>query len=420
MDKAPPRAIVSLMTHPSDIVIAGGGLSGSALALALASAGLGVTLVDPAPAETRAAPGFDGRSYALSLASVRLLKALDLWARLAETAQPILDIRVSDGRPGEGASPLALHFDHAEIEEGPMGHMVEDRHLRPALLAAIAESPTITHLPGRKVTDHAVSAGKIAVTLDDSTALDARLLVGCDGRRSPTAARAGIRRTGWRYGQTALVAAIAHKRPHHGCAHQFFTPAGPLAILPLKGNRASIVWTEREAEATRIAGLGPAGYLDALRPRFGSFLGEIELAGARFSYPLELSLANRFCASRLALLGDAAHAVHPIAGQGLNAGLKDVGALAEVLVEARRRGEDIGRLEVLERYQAWRRFDTATLALATDAINRLFSNDNPLLRAARDLGLAAVGALPGLRRGFIREAAGLSGAPPRLLQGKKL
>ncbi|MDJ0826572.1 MAG: FAD-dependent monooxygenase [Rhodobacter sp.] len=420
MDNARPRRILRAMDTVRDVLIAGGGLNGSALALALAQAGLTVTLVDRLGEDVRADAGFDGRSYALAHASKRLLDALGIWPAIGDAAQPILQIRVTDGRAGEGPSPFVLEFDHAEIEEGPMGFMVEDRHLRRALLAAIAETPAIEQISGRAVTGHEVGDASVTVTLGDGTAHASRVLVGADGPQSPTARRAGIGRMGWAYGQTALVCAIAHARPHGGCAHQFFMPPGPLAILPLTGNRASIVWTETEAEAARIQGLDDAGYLGALRPRIGDFLGEIALAGQRFTYPLTLSLAHRFAAPRVALLGDAAHRVHPIAGQGLNAGLKDIGALAQVLAEAHRRGEDIGRLDVLERYQRWRRFDTAALALATDGFNRLFSNDNSLLRLGRDLGLGLVNALPGLRRGLIREAAGLTGDVPRLLQGKPI
>jgi 2-octaprenyl-6-methoxyphenol hydroxylase len=408
------------MAQTTDIVIAGGGLNGMALAVALGQAGLSVTLVDPLSAEVRGDTGFDGRGYALSLASQRLLAAIGVWRMVAAQSQPILHITVSDGRAGEGASPLALDFDHAEIEEGPMGHMIEDRVLRPALLAVMGKVEGVTHVPEVSVIDHAPSSTGVTVTLSDGRQIEAALLVACDGKRSPTAARAGIRRTGWDYAQTALVCAIEHEKPHNGTAHQFFMPPGPLAILPLPGSRSSIVWTERHAMAEAVASMDDEDYLAVLRPRFGDFLGKIRLAGARFTYPLTLSVADRFVAERLALVGDAAHAVHPIAGQGLNAGLKDVAALAEVLVDARRRGEDVGRVDVLHRYERWRRFDTMTLAVATDAFNRLFSNDNPILRLGRDLGLGLVGRMPGLRRGFIREAAGLTGDLPRLSRGKPL
>jgi 2-octaprenyl-6-methoxyphenol hydroxylase len=404
------------MTHDVDVLIAGGGLNGTTLALALASGGLTVALVDPAPPGAREGE-FDGRSYALALTSQRLLKVLGIWGRIAANAQPILEIKVTDGRAGEGPSPFVLEFDHAEIEEGPMGFMMEDRFLRRALLDALAASPLITQIEGT-VTDHRAEEGSVTAELANGRTLRARMIVGSDGKTSPTAARAGIRRQGWRYGQTALVCAIAHELPHNGVAHQFFMPPGPLAILPLPGNRSSIVWSESEANAARIQALDDAAYLDVLRPRFGDFLGDISLAGKRWTYPLALSMTQSFVGPRLALLGDAAHAMHPIAGQGLNAGLKDVAALAEVLTDARRRGEDIGRPEVLDRYQRWRRFDTATLLLATDVFNRLFSNDNGFLRLARDLGMGAVNAMPGLRRRFIREAAGLTGDLPRLLKGK--
>lgn len=408
------------MTHDSDILIVGGGLNGPALALAMAQTGHSVTVIDALNEATRKEDGFDGRSYALALGSQRLLATLGLWDELAGNAQPMLEIKVTDGRAGEGPSPFWMHFDHAEIEEGPMGYMVEDRYLRRAFLGAMADEPRITHLSGKTVVAQDISTQAAAVHLQDGTRLTGRVLIGSDGRRSATAERAGIKRTGWGYGQTALVCALAHELPHNGVAHQFFMPPGPLAILPLTGNRSSIVWSETDTEAARINALSDADYLDVLRPRFGSFLGEISLTGQRFTYPLGLTLANSFIADRLALIGDAAHGVHPIAGQGLNAGLRDVAALAETLTRAARRGEDIGSEQVLARYQQWRRFDTATLALATDTFNRLFSNDNPLLRAARDIGMGVVNALPSLRRGFIREAAGLTGDVPRLMQGKPI
>lgn len=408
------------MKHDADVLIVGGGLNGPALALALAQGGLSVIVVDALPAATRAEDAFDGRAYALALASVRALQGLGLWPGLAAHAQPILDIVASDGHAGEGAAPLFLHFDHAEIEEGPMGHMLEDRYLRRAFLEAMAAAPGITHLAGETVVAQDAGSTGIGVRLASGRELAARLLVGCDGRASGTAARAGIRRSGHDYGQTALVCAIAHEKPHEGVAHQFFMPPGPLAILPLPGNRSSIVWSETRAMAEAIQAMDDADYLAVLRPRFGSFLGDIALEGARFSYPLNLTLANSFIAERLALVGDAAHGVHPIAGQGLNLGLRDVGALAEVVIEAARRGEDIASPLVLARYQQWRRFDTTLMALGTDMVNKLFSNDNPLLRLGRDMGLGLVGALPGLRRRFIREAAGLTGDVPRLLRGRPI
>ncbi|WP_151718328.1 FAD-dependent monooxygenase [Gemmobacter serpentinus] len=408
------------MSEDCDILIAGGGLNGPALALALAQGGLRVTVVDSRPAPARAEAGFDGRAYALALASKRLLAVTGVWPRV-DSFQPILKITASDGVAGQGASPFWLGFDSAELEEGPMGFMVEDRHLYAAFLSALRETTGVTLLSGDSVVAQEVGAQGVTVTLASGRRIAARLLVGCDGRQSGVAARAGIRRTGWGYGQTALVTAIRHEKNHEGTAHQFFMPAGPLAILPLAGgHHSSIVWSESEAAAQAIQALGDRDYLAALRPRFGDFLGEIALAGARFTYPLNLTLATSFVGPRVALVGDAAHGVHPIAGQGLNLGLRDVGALAQVVIEAARRGEDFGSLTTLEQYQRWRRFDSTTLALGMDTVNRVFSNGNPILRAGRDLGLGLVNALPGLRRGFMRQAAGLTGELPKLLAGQRI
>lgn len=301
-----------------------------------------------------------------------------------------------------------------------MGFMVEDQYLRPALLKAMSKVKSIRQISGDAVTGQSVDASGATVSLASGLPLRGRLLVGCDGRGSGTAQRAGITRTGWEYGQTALVCAIEHEHPHHGVAHQFFMPPGPLAILPLSGNRSSIVWSETAQSAARIHTMREEDYLTVLRPRFGSFLGQIKLAGERFTYPLSLSLANALVANRVALVGDAAHGIHPIAGQGLNAGVRDIAALAEVLADAARRGEDIGSVAVLDRYQQWRRFDNTSLAIATDAFNKLFSNDSSLLRSVRDIGMGLINSVPSLRRGFIREAAGLTGDLPRLLRGQPL
>ncbi|MFT5744608.1 MAG: 2-octaprenyl-6-methoxyphenol hydroxylase [Paracoccaceae bacterium] len=288
--------------------------------------------------------------------------------------------------------------------------------MRRAFLDALAENDRITQIAGETVVAQSVDARGAKVELASGKTVTAGLLIGSDGRRSGTAQRAGIARTGWGYEQTGVVCAVTHDRPHGGIAHQFFMPHGPLAILPLTGNRSSIVWSETDDRAAELAAMNDNDFLDALRPAFGSFLGEISLSGARFSYPLNLTLANSFIADRVALVGDAAHGMHPIAGQGLNAGLRDVAALAQVLADARARGEDIGSAPVMQRYQQWRRFDTATLAVATDTFNKLFSNDNPLLRGIRDIGMGVVNAIPAARRSFIREAAGLSGDLPRLMR----
>ena len=413
-------SILPVMKNDSNILIVGGGLSGPILALALAQAGLKVTVIDTLEQKVRKNAAFDGRSYAVALTSQRLLSGTGVWDVVADHSQPILEIKVTDGRAGEGPSPFFMHFDHAEIEEGPMGYMVQDRFLRRALLDAMNRTNGVTHISGQTVTNQVVTSSGANVTLSSGKVVHGALIVGADGRSSGTASRAGIKRSGWSYDQTALVCAIEHEKPHHGIAHQFFMPPGPLAILPLPGNVSSIVWSETAKNAAAFSALSDNEYVTMLRPRFGDFLGEINLAGKRFTYPLSLSLALNLAADRVALIGDAAHGVHPIAGQGLNAGMRDIAALAEVIIDANRRGEDIGSPNVLGRYEQWRRFDNTTLAIATDTFNRLFSNDNAGLRGLRDIGMGIVNAIPGLRRSFIREAAGLTGTLPRLMQGKPL
>ncbi len=399
-----------------DIAIVGGSLTGAATALAAAQAGFRVVVIDQLAAHTQVEQDFDGRSYAMALTSVRLLKALGLWTDLVETAQPILKIKVADGSSNTGPSPLFMQFDHAEIEEGPMGHMVEDRFLRPLLQQEMACYEIIEYIAGTALIEQAISGSEMQLTLSDGRQISTRLLIGADGRKSPSAGRAGINRIGWEYVQTALVCAIQHEIPHGGVACQYFLPAGPLAILPLTENRASIVWSETAKNAKQIMALSEAEYLSVLQPRIGDYLGKISMAGKRYSYPLDLTLAESFVAPRLALIGDAAHGLHPIAGQGLNAGLRDIAALVQVLKEAKLRGEDIGASATLMRYQEWRRFDATSLALATDAFNRLFSNDNSLLRLGRDMGMAIINAVPKARRSFIREAAGLTGTLPDLMR----
>jgi 2-octaprenyl-6-methoxyphenol hydroxylase len=404
------------MSLNSDIAIVGGGLIGPVLALACAKAGLKCVVVDAQSMDTRANAKFDGRAYALALASRRMLTALDIWQHVAEYAQNMNDIKVTDGRQGDGAAFLGLHFSSDEIEDGPMGSMLEDRYLRRTMMQMIDRHPDITHLSGTRVVAQTITAQGASLTLDDGSVVTTTLIVGADGRQSSTAARAGITRMGWDYKQTALVCAIAHEAPHNGIAHQFFMPSGPLAILPLPGNRSSIVWTEQSNLANAIHRLPDNDYLQVLRPRFGDFLGAIELCGPRHVYPLNLTIARSFTGPRVALAGDAAHGVHPIAGQGLNAGLRDVAALSEVLITAHQHGEDIASPAVLSRYAQWRSFDTAALATATDLFNRLFSNDNAFLRIGRDLGMGLVNALPSVRRTAIREAAGLNGDLPKLMQ----
>ena len=404
------------MEHDCDIAIVGGGFNGPALALAAAQVGLRVIVLDATSHKPRKNAKFDGRAYALALASKRLMAAVGVWENVAQDAEPMLNIRVSDGRAGVGASPFFMDFDHAELEEGPMGYMVEDRHLRYALQAAMQTSPLIEYRLATRVTGQSTGPEGVTLSLANNQKITTRLLVGADGRQSGTAARAGITYTGWQYGQTALVCAVEHDRPHGGVAHQFFMPAGPMAVLPLSARRSTVVWSEKTDSAAVIKTLDDAAFLDVLRPRFGDFLGDIALTGGRFSYPLGMMIAKSYIAPNVALIGDAAHGVHPIAGQGLNAGLRDVAALIQVLSEAKQRGEDFASQPVLARYQLWRRFDATALAVATDGFNRLFSNDNPILRLGRDLGIGMLNAMPKVRRGILREAAGLTGDLPDLMR----
>lgn len=407
------------MNLDTDVIIVGGGLSGAAAALGVAAAGLDVIILDagPKPAHPDA---FDGRAYSMPLGSQRFWAQTGVWDRVAGNAQIMQDVLVTDGRVSEGASSLFLHFDHREAEGGVFGWMVEDRHLRPAALDAMDENERITQRYDARVTAMTSEPGRAVLTLANGDTLTASLVVACDGRESPLRAMAGIRRISWDYPQNGLVCAVGHEKPHHGVAHELFLPAGPFAILPLTGNRSSLVWTERRATAERIQGLSDEGYLAEIQQRFGDFLGPLTLEGGRWTYPLKLSVAHDYAAPRLALTGDAAHAIHPIAGQGLNLGIRDAAALAEVLAEAMRQGEDIGDIAVLKRYQQWRRFDSTALAFACDGLNRLFSNDVGPIRALRDIGIAAVNQMPGAKRWFMKTASGLAGETPRLMRGETL
>ncbi|MBY8976013.1 UbiH/UbiF/VisC/COQ6 family ubiquinone biosynthesis hydroxylase [Rhodobacteraceae bacterium NNCM2] len=399
----------------TQIAIIGGGLIGPALALALDSAGFRVTLLDAQPVAAREAPDFDGRAYAVALASQKLLNVIGVWDAIDGNAQPILDIHV-----GEGSAPEPLlHFDPRELDQGKFGWMVEDRWLRGALLDGL-QAAGIPHIAPVTVTDVAREGTGATITLGGGETLAADLVVAADGRRSSIARSAGLRRVGWSYDQTGLVNAIEHELPHNGLAHQSFFPGGPFAVLPLTGNRSSLVWSEKRAEAERLSTLSDDLFIAEVAARIGGRLGEISLAGKRWAYPLDLTLATGYVAPRLALVGDAAHGVHPIAGQGMNMGLRDVAALAEVLTDAARIGEDIGTVNVLERYQQWRRFNATTMALGMDGLNRIFSNSSGLLSVLRQSGLRMVGSLGEVRRGLMREAIGTAGDLPRLLEGKAL
>jgi 2-octaprenyl-6-methoxyphenol hydroxylase len=403
-------------TFQTEVLIAGGGFAGLALALALRQA-LGprfaVTLADPA-----LAGGEDPRASAIAAAPRRMFEALGVWAAVAPHAQAILDMVITDSRVDDAVRPVLLTFA-GEIEPGePFAHMIENARLV-AELAAKAAAAGVT-LVSQPVKDFAAASADVTVELGDGSTWAAKLLVAADGGRSRLRERAGIAVHGWPYGQSAIVTTVAHERDHRGRAEEHFLPGGPFAILPLRDNRSSIVWTEHTADAERFVALPDAAFRDELEKRFGLHLGDIALAGPRRAYPLGLWVARNFVAERMALVGDAAHVIHPIAGQGLNMGLRDIAALAEAVVDAARLGLDAGDATVLERYQRWRRFDTMTMGVSTDVLNRLFSNQSDALRLARDIGLGLVDRLPPLKRMFMREAAGLSGEVPKLLRGEVL
>jgi 2-octaprenyl-6-methoxyphenol hydroxylase len=401
-----------------DVVIAGGGLVGSALALALSDHGMSVAVIDPQPVEARAAPDFDGRAYAVAPGSANLLRALGVWEAVAPKAEAVQRIEVADRHAG-AAMPAGVHFDPAEIGAPTLGWIVEDRWLRTALLEALAASD-VHHLSPETVADVTRSGGLAEVHLEDGTQLEASLVVACDGRRSAIARAAGIKYLAWGYEQTGLVSAIEHTLPHEGLAHQGFFAGGPFAVLPLPGNRSSIVWSDTADRAEALRALSDEAYTLEMAARIGGRLGEVTLAGRRWVYPLGLQLAADYARPRLALVGDAAHGVHPIAGQGLNMGLRDVAALTEIAVHALRRGEDIGALPVLERYQRWRRFDATALALGMDGLNRMFSSKSGPLQMLRNAGLALVGTSGAARRFFMNEASGSAGDVPRLLDGQPI
>jgi 2-octaprenyl-6-methoxyphenol hydroxylase len=400
----------------TDVVIAGAGFAGLALAIALRQ-GLGadfnVVITDPALARP---PGEDARASAIAAGARRLLETIDVWRSVSD-AQPILDMVVTDSRLGDAVKPVFLTFT-GEVEPGePFAHMVENGRLM-AALAAKAREVGVT-LRASAIESFEVDGERVSVRCTDG-ALNAGLLIAADGARSRLRELAGIPTYGWSYGQSAIVCTVAHEREHGGRAEEHFLPAGPFAILPLTGRRSSIVWTEEAREADRIVALPDDLFHAELEQRFGLHLGDIAVEGPRRVHPLGLTVARAFVAERLALVGDAAHVIHPIAGQGLNLGLRDVAALAETIVDAARLGLDVGATHVLERYQRWRRFDTMAMGLATDGLNRLFSNRSDALRLVRDVGLGLVDRLPGLKRLFIREAAGIVGDVPKLLRGEAL
>lgn len=403
---------------PLDVLVAGAGYVGLATAVSLKQArpSLSVAIVDAAP------PGAwerDGRASAIAAAACRMLERLGCWEEIAPEAEAITEMIVTDSKTSDPVRPVFLTFDGEVAPGEPFAHMVANRVLNGALRRRASELG-IDIVEGVAVASFETGPATTKVHLADGVSLEARLLAAADGVRSKLRDMAGIKTVSWEYGQSGIVCTVAHERPHNGRAEEHFLPAGPFAILPLSGNRSSIVWTERTADAERLVSGDPFVFEVELEQRFGLKLGEIKVEGTPRAWPLGLTLARAFVAPRLALVGDAAHGIHPIAGQGLNLGFKDAAALAETIVEADRLGQDIGALDVLERYQQWRRFDTVQMGVTTDVLNRLFSNDFGPLRAVRDIGLGLVERMPRMKEYFIRQASGLTGDTPRLLKGEAI
>ena len=408
------------MNERFDVIIVGGGMAGMTLGCALARAGVQTAVIEQSkPAQTKL-PAFDGRTTSIAHGSAQVLKGIGLWPLLKADAEPILDIRIADGHPSRGVSPLFLHFEHTEIGAEPFGYIIENRLIRDALFRLSGEMPSLTVVAPATVERAERDVDGAEVQLTDGRSLSCSLVVGADGRNSPLRRSAQISVNQFRYDQTAIVSTVTHERSQHGVAVELFLPGGPFAMLPMTDNRTNIVWTERSDLAPSFLELEESLFLTEVERRFGTWLGALELVGPRFSYPLGLMHASRYTDQRLALISEAAHAIHPIAGQGLNMGIRDVAARAEAVVDATRLGLEPSDPTALARYENWRRVDNTTLVAVTDALNRLFSNDIAPIRAARDAGLAAVGRVPPLKRLFMRHAMGVVGDLPRLVQGDPL
>jgi 2-octaprenyl-6-methoxyphenol hydroxylase len=399
-----------------DVLIVGGGLVGGTLACALARHGIEVAVIDGTDPKALLAAEYDGRCSAIALACQKVLDAVGLWDLMADETQPIRDIRVADGQ-----SPLFLHY-WEEDAGGPMGYMAENRSLRKAILKMLPTLPSATLLaPARLATLDRAADGVTAV-LEDGQEIRARLVLACDGRRSQVREMAGIGVKTLGYGQTAIVLTVEHEKPHDGCAVEHFLPAGPFAILPMPKNTSSLVWTEKDHLVAGILALPDDLFQAELELRFGDFLGKVKPVGPRFSYPLTLQFADRYVDTRLALVGDAAHGMHPVAGQGMNYGLRDVAVITEILVNAARLGTDLGTSTLLADYQALRRYDNLLMLGITDVLVRLFSNDVKPLALARRLGLAAVDKMTPLKKLFMSHAMGTVnlGPTPKLMKGESL
>jgi 2-octaprenyl-6-methoxyphenol hydroxylase len=413
-----PHGKTAAERPPVDVLVAGAGYVGLAAAVSMKQArpNLAIAVVDAAPEGVWQK---DGRASAIAAAACRMLGRLGCWSEIEPQAQPINDMVVTDSRTSDPVRPVFLTFGGEAASGEPFAHMVANKVLNGALRRRAAELG-IDIIEGVAVRAFETGAADVLVHLADGITLQARLLVAADGVNSRLRDMAGIKTVKWEYGQSGIVCTVAHERPHNGRAEEHFLPAGPFAILPLAGNRSSIVWTERTADAEKLVNGDELVFEIELEQRFGLKLGEIRVEDKPRAWPLGLTLARAFVAPRFALCGDAAHGIHPIAGQGLNLGFKDAAALAETVVEADRLGQDIGALDVLQRYERWRRFDTVQMGITTDVLNRLFSNDFAPLRTVRDIGLGLVDRMPMLKGFFIRQASGLSGGMPRLLRGEAI
>ena len=404
-------------------VVAGAALNGLATAVALSGPHVrrpvSALIVDAKDPRDFAQNSFDGRASAITASAKRMLEALGVWQQVAAQAQPMTEIAVTDSQDST-QRPTLLHFGPDDMDNGPSSYMIENRFLYQAMLDVALTSPHVKLEAGQKIAAYCFGPGLAQVTLDDGREIKTSLIVAADGKASPARAAAGIEMIGWAYDQMGIVATVAHEKPHHGRAEEHFRASGPFAILPLPGNRSSLVWVENKAEAARILALDDVGFTTELCKRFGAQLGAVRLDSGRHGYPLSLFVAKSFIGPRLALVGDAAHVLHPLAGLGFNLGLRDVAALAECVNDAVALGQDIGGDAVLENYARWRRFDTMKAAAAMDGMNRLFSNDNAFLRLLRDSGLMMVERMAPLKKMFTREAAGLSGPQPKLMQGLQL
>jgi len=406
--------------YDCEVMVIGGGMVGMSLAVALAGAGLEVAVIERFEPGFDLEPDYDGRTSAIAHGSVKIFEGIGAWPFMAAEAGPMWDIRVVDGNLSDGVSSLFLHYDHQDIGDDPFGYIIENRVIRTALARRAAQLPNLELIAPGEIASLERDAYGARATTTDGDRVTARLAIAAEGKFSPTRQAAGIKTRTFDYGQSGIVCTLGHEHRHDGVAVELFLPSGPFAMLPMTGERMNIVWTEKTELVPAFLEMDEEAFLVEVSKRFGDWLGPLKLIGPRFAYPLALQLSERYTDERLALVGDAAHVIHPIAGQGLNLGLRDVAALAEVIVDARRLGLDVGSGAVLEQYADWRQVDTMTLAAVTDFLNRLFSNDMPTIRTVRDLGLAAVNGLPPLKKLFMRHAMGTVGDLPRLIAGEPL